>query len=200
MVEIESILIHVKNAIWSVPLLLLIFGTGVYLTFLLKGMQFRYLGYAFKQVFSPSKSENEGDITPFDALMTSLAGAIGTGSIVGVATAVTIGGFGAIFWMWVTAFLGMATKYAESLLAVKYRIVDKRGEMVGGPMEYIERGIGWKWMAVLFSLFASVAAFGTGNLVQINSISEALESVWMINPWITGCVVAVLIGLVLLGG
>jgi len=100
----------------------------------------------------------------------------------------------------VMALLGMATKYAESLLAVKYRVVDKRGEMVGGPMEYIERGIGWKWMAVVFALFASVAAIGTGNLVQINSIAEAVESVWGVNTWVTGIFVAVLVGLVLIGG
>ncbi|NGX58795.1 MAG: Amino-acid carrier protein AlsT [Chlamydiae bacterium] len=196
----EASLIYLKDLIWSIPLLLLLFGTGVYLTYILKGVQFRYLGYAFKQVVAPKRFGAKGDITPFESLMTSLAGAIGTGSIVGVSTAVAIGGFGAIFWMWVTALLGMATKYAESLLAVKYRVVDKRGEMVGGPMEYIERGIGWKWMAIVFSLFASVAAIGTGNLVQINSIAEAVESVWGINTWLTGIVVAILVGLVLIGG
>ncbi len=200
MQELESILIFARDAIWGVPLLLFIFISGVYLTFLLRGMQFKYLVYAFKQVFSPSRKNDDGDITPFNALMTSLAGAIGTGSIVGVATAVAVGGFGAIFWMWITAFLGMATKYSESLLAVKYRVLDKRGEMIGGPMQYMEKGIGWKWMAVLFSLFASVAAVGTGNLVQINAISEAVQSVWMVDPWITGTVVAALIGAVLLGG
>ena len=198
---IEAYLIYFKDIIWGIPLLLLLFGTGLYLTIVLKGVQFRYMGFAFKQIiWSPKYAESEGDISPFESLMTSLAGAIGTGSIVGVSSAVAIGGFGAIFWMWVTAFLGMATKYAESLLAVKYRVIDKRGEMVGGPMEYIERGIGWKWMAIVFSLFASVAAIGTGNLVQINSISEAVESVWGVNTWLTGVVVAVLVGCVLIGG
>lgn len=200
MKQLEFILTAFKDTIWGVPLLLFIFGTSFFLTILLRGVQIRFLGYAFKQVFWPAKLGKEGDITPFNALMTSLAGAIGTGSIVGVSTAVAIGGYGAIFWMWVTAFLGMATKYAESLLAVKYRVRDKRGEMVGGPMEYIERGVGWKWMAVLFSLFASVAALGTGNLVQINAISEAARSLWHLDPWVSGVVIAGLTGLVLLGG
>jgi len=198
---IEAYLAYFKDLVWGIPLLLLLFGTGIYLTIILKGVQFRYLGYAFKQIiWSSKKGETEGDISPFEALMTSLAGAIGTGSIVGVSSAVAIGGFGAIFWMWITAFLGMATKYAESLLAVKYRVKDRRGEMVGGPMEYIERGVGWKWMATLFSLFASVAAIGTGNLVQINSIAEAVESAWGVDTLVTGVVVALLVGLVLIGG
>ena len=125
MEHLEATLTVLKDAVWGVPLLLLLFGTGLYLTLVLKGVQFRYLGYAFKQIWASKNDESEGDITPFQALMTSLAGAIGTGSIVGVSSAVAIGGFGAIFWMWVTAFLGMATKYAESLLAVKYRVIDK---------------------------------------------------------------------------
>lgn len=191
---------QVRNWIWGPPLLLLLLGTGGYLTFKLRGLQFRYLGYAIKQVFSRTKSEDAGDISHFEALMTSLAGAIGTGAIVGVTTAVTVGGMGALFWMWVTAFFGMATKYAESLLAVKYREADDRGEMIGGPMKYIEKGLGWRWVAVLFAMLGSVAALGTGNLVQVNSISEAVGSVWHINPWLIGLTIAILAGFVILGG
>lgn len=196
----ESILKYVKDQLWGPPLLILLMGTGVYLTLILKGMQFRYLGYAIKQVFAKQKADSKGDISHFEALMTSLAGAIGTGTIVGVATAVAVGGLGAMFWMWVTALFGMATKYAESLLAVKYRVVDKRGEMSGGPMQYMERGLGWKWVAILFAIFGSIAAIGTGNLVQVNSIGDAVNNVWHIDPWITGIVLAVVTGAVLIGG
>lgn len=196
----ETALLTFRDAIWGLPLLFLLFGTGFYLTCLLRGVQFRYLGLAFRQIWAKDNIGSEGDISPFEALMTSLAGAIGTGSIVGVSTAITVGGFGALFWMWITAFLGMATKYAESLLAVKYRAVDKRGEMAGGPMQYIERGLGAKKLALLFASFASIAALGTGNLVQINSIAEIVESAWGFEPLVTGTVVALIVGLVLIGG
>jgi len=184
--EIDTFLGKIRDGVWSSPLLFLLLGTGVYLTYVLKGVQFRYLFYAFKQVFAKQRANSKGDITHFEALMTSLAGAIGTGTIVGVATAVTIGGLGAIFWMWIAAFLSMATKYSESLLAVKYREVDKRGEMSGGPMQYIEKGLGWKWMAILFAILGMVAALTTGNLVQTNSIAEAMSYVWSVDSWITG--------------
>ncbi len=200
MEQFEIILQQIKELLWGPPLLILLLGAGVYLTFLLKGVQFRYMGYALKQVFAKKQDNAKGDISPFEALMTSLAGAIGTGAIVGVASAVAIGGLGALFWMWVTAFVGMATKYAESLLAVKYRKVDERGEMIGGPMEYIEYGLGWKWMAILFASFGSVAAIGTGNMVQVNSIVEAVGTIWEVNPWISGVVISLLTGLVILGG
>ncbi len=197
---VQTTLDAIRNAIWGIPLLLLLLGTGVYLTFLLKGVQFRYLGYAIKQVFAKQHADSEGDISHFEALMTSLAGAIGTGTIVGVATAVTLGGLGAMFWMWVTAFFGMATKYAESLLAVKYRELDSRNEMIGGPMQYIERGLGWKWMAAVFAILGAIAAIGTGNLVQVNSIAEAVNETWAFDPWITGVVLAILTGIVIMGG
>lgn len=200
MEQVDAFLAMVKNLVWGTPLLLLLLGTGVYLTFLLKGMQFRYLGYAFKQVFAKQKAESKGDISHFEALMTSLAGAIGTGTIVGVATAVLIGGLGALFWMWVSAFLGMATKYAESLLAVKYRELDKRGEMSGGPMQYIEKGMGWKWMAMVFAFLGIFGALFTGNLVQANSIAQAIDHVWVINPWLTGIILSVITGAVIIGG
>lgn len=198
--ELESWLAYIKNLVWGPPLLILLMGTGIYLTIILRGMQFRYLWYAIKQVFAKQKADSKGDISHFESLMTSLAGAIGTGTIVGVATAIAIGGLGSMFWMWVTAFFGMATKYAESLLAVKYRVLDKRGEMSGGPMQYMENGLGWKWVAVLFAIFGSIAAIGTGNLVQVNSIADAANHVWKINPWVTGVVTAFFTGLVLVGG
>lgn len=200
MVSIENYLEMIRDYVWGLPLLILLLGTGVYLTWILKGIQFSYLGYAFKQIFAPQKENAEGDINPYEALMTTLAGAIGTGSIVGVSTALAIGGLGALFWMWVTALLGMATKYSESLLAIKYRNMDARGEMIGGPMEYIEKGLNKKWLAVIFAIFGAVAAIGTGNLVQVNSISAAVNEVWSVDPWITGVVLAALTAGVVIGG
>ena len=198
--QVDQILSQVKDWIWGAPLLLLLLGTGCYLTFLLKGVQFRYLGYAFRQVVAKQQENSKGDISHFEALMTSLAGAIGTGTIVGVATAVMVGGLGAIFWMWVTAFISMATKYAESLLAVKYRDVDLRGEMSGGPMQYISKGLGWKRMASLFAVLGMIAALTTGNLVQTNSIAEGVYHVWRVDPWITGVVLSLLTAVVVIGG
>jgi AGCS family alanine or glycine:cation symporter len=200
MEQFDHFLSEMRDWIWGAPLLFLLLGTGAYLTFLLRGVQFRYLGYALKQVVAHQHKGSKGDISHFEALMTSLAGAIGTGTIVGVATAITMGGLGAIFWMWVTAFLGMATKYAESLLAVKYRKVDQRGEMLGGPMQYMEEGLGWKWMAILFAVLGVIAAVTTGNLVQTNSIAEALNHVWSVDPWVTGIVLWLLTTVVILGG
>jgi AGCS family alanine or glycine:cation symporter len=200
MEQIEEILMRIKDWVWGPPLLILLLGTGIYLTWILRGVQFKYLAYAFRQVYASQKKNSQGDISHFESLMTTLAGAIGTGSIIGVATAVAIGGTGAIFWMWVTAFFGMATKYAESLLAVKYRTRDKRGEMCGGPMEYIERGLGWKWMAVIFAVFGAIAAIGTGNLVQVNAISECVAATWSVDMWMTGVFLAVVTGIVVVGG
>lgn len=200
MEQIDNFLGQIRDWVWGAPLLLLLLGTGAYLTILLKGVQFRYLGYAFKQVVAKQRLESKGDISHFEALMTSLAGAIGTGTIVGVATAITVGGLGAIFWMWITAFISMATKYAESLLAVKYRNIDGRGEMAGGPMQYISQGLGWNWMATLFAILGIIAALSTGNLVQTNSIAEGIYHVWHINPWITGVVLSILTAIVIIGG
>ncbi|MFI5343178.1 MAG: alanine/glycine:cation symporter family protein, partial [Chlamydiales bacterium] len=200
MERVDLFLSQLRDNLWGAPLLFFLLGTGIYLTIILKGIQFRYLGYAFKQVFARQRQGSKGDISHFQALMTSLAGAIGTGTIVGVATAVTVGGLGAIFWMWVTAFFSMATKYAESLLAVKYRELDKWKEMSGGPMQYIEKGLGWKWMAILFAILGMIAALSTGNLVQTNSIAEAVHHVWSINPWLTGLVLCLLTMIVVLGG
>lgn len=200
MLDWEQRLFEIKSIVWGIPLLTLLLGTGVYLTLLLRGVQFRYLGYAIKEVFAPAAKNSEGDISHFQALMTSLAGAIGTGTIVGVATGIVVGGIGSLLWMWVTAFLSMATKYAESLLAVKYRVIDDNGEMMGGPMQYMERGLGWKWIAVIFAFFGCFAAIGTGNLVQVNSITETVVAVWDTDPLWTGVILAVIVGLVLIGG
>jgi AGCS family alanine or glycine:cation symporter len=144
----------------------------------------------------------QGDIAPFDALMTALAATVGTGNIAGVATAIHLGGPGAIFWMWMTALLGMATKYGEAVLAVRFREVDERGDHVGGPMYYIKNGLGdrWAWLALAFACFGTVAAFGIGNTVQANSVADALEASFRVPPWLSGLLMAVLVYAVLIGG
>lgn len=187
--------------IWGPPLLILLMGIGIYLTIVLRGLQFRYLGYALKLAFGWKEAkEGKGDISHFQSLMTALAATVGIGNIAGVATAIAIGGFGGLFWMWVTALIGMATKYAEAVLAVKYRVVDKNGEMSGGPMYFIERGLGWKWLAFSFALFGAIASFGGGNMLQANSVADAVHHMFHVDPLITGIVIALLTGLTLLGG
>jgi AGCS family alanine or glycine:cation symporter len=194
-------LTKVSDIVWGPLTLTLLVGTGLYLTFRLSFLQFSKLPYALKLAFSKNQDHtSEGDISHFQALMTALAATIGTGNIAGVATAVVLGGPGAVFWMWVTALVGMATKYAEAILAVKYRVTGKYGEMAGGPMYYIEKGLGWKWLAVLFALFGSIAAFGIGSSVQSNSVAAAVESNFGVNPWITGIILTVATALVILGG
>jgi alanine or glycine:cation symporter, AGCS family len=187
--------------VWGAPLLFLLMGIGIYLTYALKGLQFRYLAYALRLVFQPhKKNEGKGDISHFESLMTALAATIGIGNIAGVATAITIGGLGALFWMWVTALIGMAIKYAEAILSVKYRSTDKNGAMCGGPMYFIEKGLGWKWLALGFAGFGAIAALGGGNMLQANSVSDVMRTSFNIDPWITGIVVAACTGLTLLGG
>lgn len=201
MEKFNDILSIISGIVWGPPLLILIVGTGIFLTFKISFLQFSHLGYALKLSFSKNQDKkSKGDISHFSALMTSLAATIGTGNIVGVATAVVAGGPGAVFWMWVTALVGMATKYAEAVLAVKYRTVGANGEMAGGPMYYIEKGLGWKWLAVLFAIFASIAAFGIGNMVQSNAVAANIQASTGINPWITGFFLACLTALVILGG
>jgi AGCS family alanine or glycine:cation symporter len=163
-------------------------------------MQFRYLAYSLKLAFTRSDENAQGDISQFQALMTALAATIGIGSIAGVATAIVAGGFGAIFWMWVIALIGMVTKFAEAILAVKYRTVDHKGEMCGGPMYYIKNGLGWKWLAVLFAVFGSLSAFAGGNMTQSNSISLALENLIHLPPIWTGAILTLLTVFVVLGG
>ncbi|WP_198006944.1 alanine/glycine:cation symporter family protein [Desulforamulus reducens] len=183
-------------------MLALLVGTGIFLTLRLGFLQVRTLPYALKLAFSPNKQDHksEGDISHFHALMTALAATIGTGNIAGVATAVFTGGPGAVFWMWVTAFFGMATKYSEAILAVKYRIVDEKGEMAGGPMYYIERGLKMKWLGWLFAFFGAFASFGIGNMTQTNSVALAMNGTFGVSPIITGIILAILTGAVILGG
>ena len=189
-----------SGVVWGPPTLILIVGTGLFLTIRIGFYQFSSLPYALKLAFSKNQdSTSKGDISHFQSLMTALAATIGTGNIAGVATAVVLGGPGAVFWMWITALVGMATKYAEAILAVKYR-VEKNGLMAGGPMYYIEKGLGWKWLAVLFALFGSIAAFGIGSSVQSNSVAAAVQESMGVNPWITGIILTVFTALVILGG
>jgi len=196
-----SLMGKVNSFVWGPYMLALLVGTGVFLTFRLGFITFKYLPYALKLAFSKNQdSSSEGDITHFQALMTALAATIGTGNIAGVATAVALGGPGAVFWMWLTALVGMATKYAEAILAVKYRIKDEKGEMAGGPMYFIEKGLNMKWLAVLFAFFGAAAGFGIGNMVQSNSVADALYTTFGLNHWISGVVLAVLTALVILGG
>jgi len=191
----------VNSIVWGPYMLALLVGTGLFLTVRLKFISFRYLPYALKLAFSPHQDEtSEGDINHFQALMTALAATIGTGNIAGVATAVVLGGPGAIFWMWVTALVGMATKYSEAILAVKYRIVDERGEMAGGPMYFLEKGLNMKWLGMLFAFFGAIAAFGIGNMVQSNSVADAVNASFGIPAIATGIVMAILTALVILGG
>ena len=191
--------------VWGVPMLTLLVGTGVYLSLRLRFLQFSMLVFALKQAFTPhgkkeDGSDHDGDVSHFGALMTALSATIGTGNIAGVATAVVAGGPGAVFWMWVTAIFGMATKYAEGVLAVKYRTTNSRGEKSGGPMYYIERGLNMKWMALLFALFGTLASFGIGSSVQSNSVAQSIQASFQIDSWMTGVVLTVFTALVILGG
>jgi alanine or glycine:cation symporter, AGCS family len=201
MEQLEAIIGNVSNFIWGPPLLILVVGTGLFLTFRLGFLQFRMLPYSLKLAFSKNQDKkSDGDISHFQALMTALAATVGTGNIVGVATAVLLGGPGAVFWMWITALVGMATKYAEAILAVKYRVKDKNGEMSGGPMYYLERGLKQKWLGVLFAIFGAIAAFGIGNMVQSNSVSGVMQSTFSVPPVVTGIIITIFTALVILGG
>ena len=198
MASVEQLLTQISDFIWGYPLLILLFGTHIFLTFRLKFIQ-RFIGKGIKISLSKQK-EGEGDISQFGALTTSLAATIGTGNIVGVATAVAAGGPGAVLWMWLTGVFGIATKYSEALLAVKYRVVNEKGEYSGGPMYALERGLNMKWLAVLFAGFTAVTAFGIGSMVQANSISTLVASSFDIPQWVTGVVLMVLTAFVIIGG
>lgn len=199
-----NILEKLNSILWGPPSLILLTGTGLFLTFVLKGMQFTKLIHAFKLAFVPNKkeAESEGDISNFKALMTSLAGMIGNGNIAGVATAVTLGGPGAIFWMWVVGLLGMTTKYAEALLAMKFRVQNDKGEYSSGPMYYIEKGLGhrFKFLAIAFAIFGAFAALGIGNSVQSNTIADVMTNSFNVSGFITGIVLVILISLIIFGG
>lgn len=189
--------------VWGPVMLILILGTGVYLMVGLKAYPLLNIAKAFRLLFrSRSGQQGAGDISPFNALMTSLSATIGTGNIAGVATALFFGGAGALFWMWCTALIGMATKYAEAVCAVYYREQDEQGNYSGGPMYYIKNGLGpkWHWLATLFALFGALAGFGIGDGVQANSVASALQHSFDIDPRHTSAVLVVLVGLVILGG
>lgn len=202
METISNIFGVINGVVWGVPMLALIFFVGLYLTVGLRALPLRNIGYGFRMLWQGRKAKGEGDITPFSALMTSLSATVGTGNIAGVATAIFLGGPGAMFWMWCIALVGMATKYAEAVLAVKYREKDAEGNHIGGPMFYIKNGLGknWQWLAVTFAIFGTIAGFGIGNGVQSNSVAQALESSFGIDPMFTGIVMSITVGLVLFGG
>ena len=184
--------------LWGWPMIILLLGTHIYLTFRL-GVPQRKLLTAIRLSISKDK-DSTGDVSQFGALATALAATIGTGNIVGVATAVALGGPGAVLWCWLSGVFGMATKYSEGLLAIKYRVKAPDGRMLGGPMYALERGLGWKWLAVLFALFTALASFGIGNTVQANAISTIANESYGIPTWLSGGAVCLLTGLVLLGG
>ncbi|ART83149.1 sodium:alanine symporter family protein [Oceanisphaera profunda] len=198
---LTNLLTAVNGVVWGVPMLVGILGIGLYLQLRMGFMPIRKLGTGFKLLFTKTET-GSGEISPFNALMTSLAATIGTGNIAGVATAIFLGGPGALFWMWMTALVGMATKYAEAVCAVNFRETDEKGNHVGGPMYYIKNGLGpkWAWLGVAFALFGALAGFGIGNTVQANSVADALSSSFGISHSGTGIVLMVLVGLVLIGG
>lgn len=186
---------------WGPPMLILLVGTGFWLTFVLRGLQFRKLWHSlYLALIKRREGDEPGDISHFQALMTALSATVGTGNIAGVATAVAAGGPGALFWMWLTGLVGMATKYSEAVLAVKYRETDEEGTMSGGPMYYISKGLGWKWLGMLFAIFAAVAAFGIGDMVQSNSIAAAVQATFHVPTYVTGIILMILTAMVVLGG
>jgi len=193
---------QISGYIWGAPLLIFLVGTGVYLTFILRGIQVTKLAHSLYLGLIKRKEEGDepGDISHFQALMTALSATVGTGNIAGVATALAAGGPGALFWMWVTGLFGMATKYSEAVLAVKYRKVDENGNMSGGPMYYLQEGLGARWLGLLFAVFAAVAAFGIGNMVQSNSVAQALKHTFQVPPMWTGIILMILTVIVIVGG
>ncbi len=202
METLDAIVSKINAFAWGPPMLILLVGTGFWLTINLRGLQFTKLGHALYLALIKRKEDGDapGDITHFQALMTAMAATVGTGNIAGVATAIAIGGPGALFWMWITGLVGMATKYAEAILAVKYREVDEKGEMCGGPMYYISKGLNMPWLGTMFAVFASIAAFGIGNMVQANSVADAVEATFNIPFWVTGVTLMALSAVVILGG
>jgi alanine or glycine:cation symporter, AGCS family len=193
-----------NSMVWGVPMIVLILGTGFYLQLRLGFMPLRNIAYGFRMIWKSRSVHDKasGDISPYAALMTALSATVGTGNIAGVATAIAVGGPGAVFWMWMTALVGMATKYAEVVVAVKYREQNSKGQWVGGPMYAIKNGLGpkWRWLAAAFAIFGGLAGFGIGAMVQANGISSAMESAFGVQTWMTGLVVAALTAAVVLGG
>ena len=202
---IKTINTAVNGVVWGPIMLTLLIGAGLYLSIKTKFLQFGKFGYMLKNtilgLFSKNQHQKDASgVSPFQAVATAMAGTIGTGSIAGLATAIVSGGPGAVFWMWISALLGMVTKYSEIVLSLKYREKNETGQWVGGPMYYIKNGLNLKWLAAAFAIFAMLACLGTGNATQSNSIAVALESTVGVNPYITGIVLTVIAAAVILGG
>ncbi len=202
MQSLNQLISAINGIVWGPLMLVLILGTGLYLMYGLSFIPLRRIGYGFKLLWQGRQAKGEGDIAPFNALMTSLSATIGTGNIAGVATAIFLGGPGALFWMWCTALVGMATKYAEAVLAVKYREVDRNGLHIGGPMFYIKNGLKphWGWLGTCFAVFGALAGFGIGNTIQANSVADVINSTFAVPHLVTGIIIAILAALVLVGG
>jgi len=199
MSTVAEFLSAASSFIWGYPLIVALLGTHIYFTIRLRRIQ-RYIPLAIKLSFQKGDKSSAGDLSPFASLSTALAATIGTGNIVGVATAVALGGPGAVFWCWVTGVFGIATKYAEGILAVKYRVKGPDGSMRGGPMYVLKNGLGSGWLAFLFALFTSIAAFGIGNMTQANALAVVSRETFGIEPVWTGLILVVLVGGVMLGG
>lgn len=203
---IETINGMINGIVWGPPFMILLAGTGLYLTIRLGFFQFTHLRYAwrhsFGKFFRREMDTGDGAISPFEAVSSAMAATIGVGNIAGVATAIALGGPGAIFWMWLIALVGMATKLAEVTLGLKYRHINERGHVSGGVFYYIEKGLGprWKWLAMVYALFAGIAAFGIGNMVQSNTLAHAMETGFGVPDWVTGIVLVFAVGAVTLGG
>ncbi len=195
---LNDFLTEVSGLLWGWPMIILLLGTHLFLTIRLRFPQ----RHIFKAIRLSVKRDPDatGDVSQFGALATALAATIGTGNIIGVATAIALGGPGAVLWCWLTGVFGIATKYAEGLLAIKYRVKTKNGKMLGGPMYALERGLGWRWLAILFAVFTALAAFGIGNTVQANAIATVAQESYGVSPYITGAIVCLLTGAVVLGG
>ena len=195
---IDHYLTELSNFLWGWPMIIMLLGTHVFLTIRLRFPQ-RHIFKAIR--LSVKRDPNaEGDVSQFGSLATALAATIGTGNIIGVATAIALGGPGAVLWCWLTGVFGISTKYAEGLLAIKYRVKTPSGKMLGGPMYALEKGLGWKWLAILFALFTAIAAFGIGNTVQANAIATVVNESYGVSPWISGSFVCLMTAAVVLGG
>ncbi|CAA0088652.1 Amino-acid carrier protein AlsT [Zhongshania aliphaticivorans] len=203
MEQVSALVSTINGIVWGPLMLVLILGTGAYLMLGLKLMPLRNIGAAFRLLINGRKGDgNQGEISPFQALMTSLSATIGTGNIAGVATAIALGGPGALFWMWCTALVGMATKYAEAVCAVHFREQDAEGNFSGGPMYYIKNGLGsrWQWLGACFAVFGAMAGFGIGNTVQANSVADAMQGAFGVPVWLSAVVMFVGVAAVILGG
>lgn len=196
-----ELLSDINGFLWGPITIILLVGTGIFISFFLKLIQFRYFTYAWKLISGKfDNPDDEGEVTHFQALSTALSATIGTGNIAGVGTAIALGGPGAIFWMWITAVFGMGLKYAECVLSLNFRVVHENGTTGGGPMYYLDHGLKQKWLGIAFALFAAVAAFGIGNMVQANSVAEPMLDTFGVPKWLTGIVIAVLCFMVIVGG